>query len=289
LALSASNVTSVANSSDTDNLVTGSITPTNGALIVVSADFRQVGGTPTSLTVTDSFTGGPLSWTNVPQATQGNQRAGIFWAVANGNSGTITVTANANCNRKCMIVDQVTGQHATTPVPENNSASGADTGATGNADVQLTSVPSGSYAVGMLGHWDTDTPSDVAIGSGETELAVIESGSTQFIVVQTEYVDGSVSLDWTGLREEHWIAVGIEVSPAATVTHEQEGYRWRNDDNDEADATWRQSQDVDDSVNKSTNIRLRVLVNTTGDAASEQYQLEYKENGDPDAEYRAVP
>jgi hypothetical protein len=55
--LNASNVTSVGDSAETDNLVTGSISPPSGALILVSADFRQVGGTPSSLNITDSFTG----------------------------------------------------------------------------------------------------------------------------------------------------------------------------------------------------------------------------------------
>ena len=68
----------------------------------------------------------------------------------------------------------------------------------------------------------------------------------------------------------------------------QEGYRWRNDDGSEAAATFRQLQDVDDSIAKEINVRLRALIDATGDPASEQYQIEYKEDADPDVEYRKV-
>ena len=68
----------------------------------------------------------------------------------------------------------------------------------------------------------------------------------------------------------------------------QEGYRWRNDDGSESTATFRQLQDVDDSIAKEINVRLRTLIDATGDPASEQYQIEYKEDADPDIEYRKV-
>jgi hypothetical protein len=80
---------------------------------------------------------------------------------------------------------------------------------------------------------------------------------------------------------------GLLATELATL--EQEGYRWRNDDGSESGASWRQSQDTSDTVAKNTNIRLRALLNATGDPAAATYQLEYKESGDPDAEYRAIP
>lgn len=65
----------------------------------------------------------------------------------------------------------------------------------------------------------------------------------------------------------------------ATPTLEQEGFRWRNDDGSESVATWRQSQDVDDTVAADTNVRLRVLVNATGDVASKKFKLQYRKVG----------
>lgn len=81
----------------------------------------------------------------------------------------------------------------------------------------------------------------------------------------------------------------VEVVGTTKLEREQEGFRFRNDDDTEADATWRQLQDVDDTIAKNVNFRLRVLLNMTGNAPSEQYQIEYKETGDAAAEYRPVP
>jgi hypothetical protein len=61
-----------------------------------------------------------------------------------------------------------------------------------------------------------------------------------------------------------------------SVQLEQEGYRWRNDDNDEINATWRQDQDTVDTVAVENNIRLRTLINATGDPDAKQFRLEYR-------------
>lgn len=74
----------------------------------------------------------------------------------------------------------------------------------------------------------------------------------------------------------------------AGVGIDQEGFRWRNDDGTEITATWRQAQDVNDSVNKANRIRLRVLLDADNDPDSESFQVEYRESGDPDSEYRKV-
>jgi hypothetical protein len=63
------------------------------------------------------------------------------------------------------------------------------------------------------------------------------------------------------------------------ATLEQEGFKWRNDDGTDATATSLASQDTDIIQPKSTNTRLRVLVNSTGDRGSENYQLEFRQVG----------
>jgi hypothetical protein len=72
------------------------------------------------------------------------------------------------------------------------------------------------------------------------------------------------------------------------ASFEQEGYRWRNDDDNEADATFRQLQDVVDTVGKTTNIRLRTLIDATGDPATSTRTVQYKRDDEPDSEYRDV-
>jgi len=71
--------------------------------------------------------------------------------------------------------------------------------------------------------------------------------------------------------------------------YDQEGFRFRNDNEDENSATWRQDQDVDDTIAKDTILRLRVIVNATNNPASQNYQLEYKRSADAASEWRKVP
>ena len=76
------------------------------------------------------------------------------------------------------------------------------------------------------------------------------------------------------------IFFGSTVSSGPTI--EQEGYRFRNDDGSESAATWRQVQDVVDSISAGVNVRLRILLNASGDPASSQFQLEYRKVGNAD-------
>lgn len=69
---------------------------------------------------------------------------------------------------------------------------------------------------------------------------------------------------------------------------EQEGYRWRNDDGSESAATFRQLQDVVDTVDKNENIRLRTLLDATGDPPTLTRTLQVKRDDEPDSEYRIV-
>lgn len=68
---------------------------------------------------------------------------------------------------------------------------------------------------------------------------------------------------------------------AGGPTIEQEGYRFRNDDGSETAATWRQAQDVDDTIALDQNFRLRFIANATGDPASSQFQLECRKKTAP--------
>jgi len=75
----------------------------------------------------------------------------------------------------------------------------------------------------------------------------------------------------------------------AAATIEQEGFRFRNDDGSESAATWRQTQDVDDTIAKDTNFRLRFLLSATGDPVTSKFQVEYKETSAEDTRWRKIP
>lgn len=63
----------------------------------------------------------------------------------------------------------------------------------------------------------------------------------------------------------------------------QQDFRWRNDDDGEADATWIKlaNTDLDDNPTKDVPIRIRFNLQNTGskDEASSTYGLEYRING----------
>lgn len=83
--------------------------------------------------------------------------------------------------------------------------------------------------------------------------------------------------DWTDYTTSAALAAELTVTfTAAAAEYELEGYRFRNDNGSETTATWRQAQDTSDSIARLTNIRLRPLVNVTGDAPSQGYRLEYR-------------
>ncbi len=64
------------------------------------------------------------------------------------------------------------------------------------------------------------------------------------------------------------------------VTLEQEGFRFRNDDGDEASATWKTSQDVNSTIHPQENFRLRFLINATGNPAGQQFKVQYRKVGE---------
>jgi hypothetical protein len=71
----------------------------------------------------------------------------------------------------------------------------------------------------------------------------------------------------------------IVYTAAAGATLEQEGFRARNDDGNEAAATWLATQDTNITRAKNTNTRLRMLVNATGDPPANAYRIECRKQG----------
>lgn len=84
-----------------------------------------------------------------------------------------------------------------------------------------------------------------------------------------------VAWTWSSAETNSYIAFTIQQS---TLDVDQEGYRFRNDDGNETTATWLANQDTAITQPLATNTRLRVLVDTSADPSSAQYQLEYKKS-----------
>jgi hypothetical protein len=80
---------------------------------------------------------------------------------------------------------------------------------------------------------------------------------------------------------------GGGTEPHLSITYttdslDQEGFRFRNDDGDEASATWLDSQDANVTAPLDTNTRIRFVINGVGDPAATQFQLEAKLSNDSD-------
>ncbi|MEE8306586.1 MAG: hypothetical protein V3R81_04930, partial [Gammaproteobacteria bacterium] len=117
--------------------------------------------------------------------------------------------------------------------------------------------------------WVAYTGGRATVGGGTDDLEIFWQGAS--------------TIARTG-RERTFIALREE----GGATWEQEGFRWRNDNANEASASWRQTQDVDDTVGKETNIRLRVLLDSTNDSPTVTRTLQYKLDTDPAAEWRTI-
>jgi hypothetical protein len=148
-------------------------------------------------------------------------------------------------------------------------------------------VSSDNYVTGITDFRTTGSKSFTDLGStANTDMENARDAGTTFtlsIKMTTE-----TSGNYTYLAEYTHATVGFR--PTLTVTHssslvyEQEGFRWRNDDGTETTATWAAAQDVNTGVTVAAgaNIRLRVLVNATGDPPSQGYELQFKLKDGPD-------
>ena len=75
--------------------------------------------------------------------------------------------------------------------------------------------------------------------------------------------------------------VHVPAQPAvSTATLTQEGFRWRNDDGSETTATWKAAQDANTTLALDTPVRLRVLLDATGDPDPFPPTLYYKKTTD---------
>jgi hypothetical protein len=70
--------------------------------------------------------------------------------------------------------------------------------------------------------------------------------------------------------------------------HEQEGYRWRNDDGSESAATWKQVQDLMVNSTPGSALRLRVISDFPVNPPSGGLTLQYKKAGSPDEEWETI-
>lgn len=141
--------------------------------------------------------------------------------------------------------------------------------------------PNGSQNVDTR-WWGDDTASRTV---RERTLILVREASG--VTTQTKTVNITAVLQKTFTKTVNISAVlrktvisNITIDAVITATAiDLEGYRWREDDGSEITASWFKPQDHVHSGAVSTNMRLRVIVNTTGGVPANAWQLEYRRQG----------
>jgi hypothetical protein len=108
---------------------------------------------------------------------------------------------------------------------------------------------------------------------------VAQTMATAYISVP--YFDGATEVtDGTALGAA--AASSISTPQLLRVAYEQKAFRGRNDDGDQASATWKEAQDTNWSQEADQNFRVRFMVEEIGGAEAPfqpVFQLQYRKNG----------
>ena len=130
-----------------------------------------------------------------------------------------------------------------------------------------------------------------------------EAGDTLVIAEQTLGAlttrNSNTNHTWIGDSDQAWVPCEYKYDIvyvddtnypgsklAVTPSIDQEGFRFRNDDGDEANATWAADQDANLTAPLDTNLRLRMIRNANGDPGTAPFQIEYSSDGN---NYSIIP
>jgi hypothetical protein len=123
------------------------------------------------------------------------------------------------------------------------------------------------------------------IYTGGAWSAVLSESDSNYSGVGNIGFYGTATVNYTDWRLDDF---GGGTVIGGTPTLEQVSFRYRDDDDDEAHATWLDSQGTDITRAANLNTRLRFLLQAAGNPPAGQVQIEYNKVGDPDSEYRKI-
>lgn len=252
--------------------ITIAITP--GAvndLLLVSTMFD--GNTGITFTISDTA-GNSWVIANPVWTGAGTNRAQSWYAFANGTaSTTITVTSSIAATFRIIFASAFRGTDLTSAViGAHNETSGTGTPTSGSIVLPADDCAVFSFCADSV----------TAVGNIDGSAATKDGDDTQQDWSEYRILTGrngaSITAAFAGSST---FTIGtVVLRPPVASTQEQEGYRFRNDDGSETTATYKAAQDTPATIPVSTNFRLRVIVNTTGDAPATPYNLEYRKVGD---------
>lgn len=199
-----------------------------------------------------------------------------FKASVAGGAATVTASFSASMTFRRLGIAEFSGV-ATTSAQDGSGLTGQAASGTTCTTNSMLPAASGSLFVGWCN--DAVVPD---VGSGFTNLASYGSDSRFEYMVQATAATQNVVC--TLSASNAWGIVGFVLKPASDATLEQEGYRFVNDDGNEAGSTFVAAQDTP-ITRDGTRVRLRIILNATGNPAQKIIGVKYSVN---DAQKRTL-
>ena len=235
----------------------------------------------------------PSGWSVLAAQTDNTVTQAVYGKAADGSEGGTNVnvstsSGNSHHAAHAYAISQWGGTVATDVV-----AGTPATGSSANANSPSASWSWGTVdvlALAVAGLWGGSSSATVTVyPSNYTDGSITLGGGTgssvaHYVTTARRTILGASSPEDPGSftnTNVAWVANTIVIKQGAA--YELEGYRWRNDDGDEDDATWAEDQDTPASVAKETTIRLRMLTDVEGDPPARALKLQYRvaESSDP--------
>jgi hypothetical protein len=205
----------------------------------------------------------------------------LFYKIAGASESSVAVTSSGGDYDSIAFSVRISGVDTTTPI----SAVGTPNLPSGNGttiDAPDVSVArDGSLAILVACSYGTTGQDAITKPSTASEINT-RAASAEYpacgIAYEAQNTGSYAPGNWTLTTSDGQRAAQTFIiqSAAAGGATDQEGFRFRNDDGDEAGATFAEAQDTNITAPLDTNLRMRFIVDGTGDPAATQYQLEAK-------------
>ena len=269
---------------ESDAVATGSAITNVNAVAIWPTDTSSIGQATTSA---DSGAIWTVDFTSVGTATVAGITENVFEA-AGTSTGTSTVSG---------ITENV--------YPSEYSESGTST-VLGYSAYVIEAEATASSSASVAGFSEAIYESEFAESGTSTATAYADSISTsEYTSLGTSIVAGTSEaihesaysvpgaatvLGYSeNIYESSYTSTGLaDVVGVSPAVYDLEGFRFRSDDGTEITASWIAAQDIGISQDKGAVVRLRVLVNVSGDPDSDALTLQYREVGGGDNDWRKV-
>ncbi len=210
-------------------------------------------------------------------------------AAASGST-LATTNANPNFSDSALIARSYQGAPDAGVIDATNIVTDTDATSNNNTFVNMGTVDADEVAFHFGSVVDFDAaPGGTTMSGGTIPLIVDEwytGGSGTLAMGETIFHSTSTRGGYCAgvTRSDAIAAIGcVILATSSDPVLEQEGFRGRNDDDDEANATWKAAQDVDFDVAPDELYRLRFVVDSTVAAlVSKQIGLEHAPDGTTD-------